>query len=193
MSRPREFDFDTALNQAMRVFWHKGYEGTSLDDLCNATGLGRSSLYAAFGDKHQLLLRSLDRYEEQGLARIDAALSRDVTAREAIGSFIDDLIDKIVSGAGRDGCFVGNCAAELARHNEEATRRVRRSMGKVEARFRQTLLVAKQRKEIRNDLDIDATARFLVASIQGLRLVGKANQSRAFLDDIKLMILRSIE
>ncbi len=54
MARPREFNVDTVLESAMQVFWAKGYESTSLDDLCEATGLGRSSLYAAFGDKRAL-------------------------------------------------------------------------------------------------------------------------------------------
>ena len=61
MARPREFDADTALERAMAMFWSKGYEATSLDDLCEVTGLSRSSLYATFGSKRDLLLRSVDR------------------------------------------------------------------------------------------------------------------------------------
>lgn len=65
MARPREFDADIALDRATDVFWAKGYEATSLDDLCEATGLSRSSLYAAFGTKRDLLLQSVDRYVER--------------------------------------------------------------------------------------------------------------------------------
>ena len=193
MARPREFNVDTALESAMQVFWTKGYESTSLDDLCAATGLARSSLYAAFGDKRALLLRSLDRYEEQGISRITAALTRPVPVREAIADFIDDLIDRIVAGPGRRGCFVGNCAAELARHDREATQRVRRSMGRAEATFRVALVRARQRGEIGRDADVDALARFLVAGIQGLRLVGKAKPDRAVLDDIAAVMLRCLD
>ena len=103
MARPREFAVDTVLERAMNVFWAKGYEAASLDDLCAATGLGRSSLYAAFGDKQELLLRTLDRYEKQGIARITAALGRPVPVREAIAGFIDELIDRIVVGPGQIG------------------------------------------------------------------------------------------
>lgn len=193
MARPREFDVDTALERALQVFWAKGYEAASLDDLCEATGLGRSSLYAAFGDKHGLLLRTLDRYEEQGLARIRAALARPVPVGKAIAGFIDDLIDGIIAGPGRRGCFVGNCAAELARHDREAAKRVRRSMGKVEAMFRAALFRARERGELASGADVDALARFLVAGIQGLRLVGKANPDRAALKDIASVILRCLD
>lgn len=193
MARPREFDVDTALERAMQVFWAKGYEAASLDDLCEATGLGRSSLYAAFGDKHGLLLQSLDRYEDQGIARITAALARPVPVREAIAGFINDLIDHIVAGPGRRGCFVGNCTAELARHDREAAKRVRRSMGRVEATFRAALVCARERGEVGPDADVDALSRFLVAGIQGLRLVGKANPDRAVLGDIASVILRCLD
>lgn len=193
MGRPREFDIDAAIERAMQVFWAKGYEAASLDDLCNATGLGRSSLYAAFGDKHGLLLRSLDRYEEYGIARINAALARPVPLREAIAGFLDDLIEGIVAGPGRRGCFVGNCAAELARHDREATRRVQRSMGRVQAAFRAALVRARQRGELGPDADEAALARFLVAGIQGLRLVGKANPDRAALKDIASVMLRCLD
>jgi TetR/AcrR family transcriptional repressor of nem operon len=193
MARPREFDADAALERAMQAFWAKGFKATSLDDLCDATGLSRSSLYAAFGGKRALLHLSLDRYEEQGVARITAALSRPVPIRDAIAAFVDGLIERIVSGSGRTGCFIGNCAAELARQDRATAARVRRSLGRIEATFRDALGRAQARGEIARSADIDALARFLVAGIQGLRLVGKANPERAALDDIKAVMLRCLD
>src|SRR5260370_37523240 len=72
--RPREFDTDAAIERAMGVFWSSGYCGTSLPDLLEATNLSRGSLYAAFGDKHGLFLRALDRYLDYDLVRLDTAL-----------------------------------------------------------------------------------------------------------------------
>jgi AcrR family transcriptional regulator len=72
--RPREFDTDAVIERAMGVFWSSGYYGTSLPDLLEATNLSRGSLYAAFGDKHGLFLRALDRYIAEALARLDAEL-----------------------------------------------------------------------------------------------------------------------
>jgi TetR/AcrR family transcriptional repressor of nem operon len=193
MARPREFDVDAALERAMQAFWAKGFKATSLDDLCEATGLSRSSLYAAFGGKRALLHRSLDRYEEQGVARISAALARPVPIREAISDFVSDLIDRIVAGPGRRGCFIGNCAAELARQDRATADRVRRSLERIEAAFGDALERARARGEIAASADAGIVARFLVSGIQGLRLVGKAKPDRAALEDIKAMLLRCLD
>lgn len=193
MARPREFDSDAALERAMQAFWAKGYKATSLDDLCAATGLSRSSLYAAFGGKRALLHRSLDRYEEQGAARIAVALARPGSVRSAIAAFVSDLIDRIVEGPGRRGCFIGNCAAELARGDRVTAARVRRSLERIERLFCDALGRARARGEIAATADVDSLARFLVAGIQGLRLVGKANPDRAALEDIAAVMLRCLD
>jgi len=192
MGRPREFDLDAALERAMQVFWAKGYESASLDDLCEATGLARSSLYAAFGDKHRLFLGALARYEEAGAARLADALARPLPINEALAAFLGGVIDNIVAGPGRRGCLIGNAAAELARSDREAGARVRRSLGRAEATFREALGHAKARGEIAAHADVAALARFLTAGIQGLRLVGKANPDRAALDDIAAVMLRCL-
>lgn len=193
MARPREFDTNAALERAMQAFWAKGFKATSLDDLCAATRLSRSSLYAAFGGKRALLHRTLDRYEDQGIARIAAALARPVPVREAIATFVGDLIDGIVAGPGRRGCFIGNCAAELARQDRATAARVRRSLERVQATFRDALARAQERGEIAAAMDVAVLARFLVAGIQGLRLVGKAHPDRAALTDIQATMLRCLE
>jgi TetR/AcrR family transcriptional regulator, transcriptional repressor for nem operon len=191
MARPREFETDAALERAMQAFWAKGYKATSLEDLCQATGLSRSSLYAAFGGKRALLHRSLARYEENAVTRINAALSRPLPVREAIAAFIDELIDRIVAGPGRAGCFIGNCAAELAGDRVTASR-VRQSLARIEGVFRDGLSRAQSRGELAADADLEALSRFLVSGIQGLRLVGKTNPDRAALAGIAAVMLRCL-
>jgi len=193
VARPREFEADAVLERAMQAFWAKGYKATSLDDLCTATRLSRSSLYAAFGGKRALLHKSLDRYEGQGIARIAAALSRPLPVRDAIAAFVGDLIDGIVSGPGRRGCFIGNCAAELARQDPVAAARVRRSLARIESVFAEALARARARGEISPKADVESLARFVVAGIQGLRLVGKANPDRAALEDIAAVMLHCLD
>jgi TetR/AcrR family transcriptional repressor of nem operon len=193
MARPREFDADSALERAMQVFWAKGYEATSLDDLCDATGLSRSSLYGAFGDKRDLLLCSIDRYSERGTARIAATLENAPSLRDGLANLLCEFIDQIVAGPGRRGCFIGNCAAELARHDREALARVRRSLARTEAILRDALTRAQTRGEISSTADIVALARFLTSSFQGLRLVGKASSDRDTLKDIAAVVLRCLD
>ena len=193
MARPREFDPDAVLERAMHVFWTKGYEAASLDDLCDATKLNRSSLYASFGDKRALFLETIDRYGDRTITRIAAALSRPLPIREAVAAFLAEMIDQIVAGPGRSGCFIGNCAAEVARHDRAAAASVRRNLKRVEVTFRDAFALAKSRGELATGADIDALARFFVASTQGLRLVGKTNADRAVLEDIAGIMLRCLD
>ena len=191
MARPREFDPDDVLESATRVFWAKGFEHASLDDLCEATGLNRSSLYSAFGDKRKLYLSALARYEEGSTARI-AAVLEGRPLRDGLKAFLDSLIDSIVAGPGRRGCFIGNCAAEMARLDRGAASRVRKSLERIESAFREPLEKARARGELADDADAGALARFLTAGIQGLRLVGKANPDRAALEQVAALMLKCL-
>jgi TetR/AcrR family transcriptional repressor of nem operon len=194
MPRPREFDTDAALESAMQAFWAKGYEATSLDDLCAATGLSRSSLYAAFGDKHALLLAAIDRYTERRIAAfLGDRFAKPRPIKKAFADFLDELIDRIVTGSGRRGCFLGNCAAELARDDREAQARVRQGLARIEATFEAALDAARDRGELAPKSDTRALARFFMCAIQGLRLVGKANPDRATLEDIKRTMLSALD
>ena len=193
MARPREFDVDAALGRAMQVFWSKGYEATSLDDLCDATGLSRSSLYGAFGDKRNLLLQTLSRYAENGGERIAEPLASKIPFRSALAYLLAAFIDTIVAGPGRRGCFIGNCAAELARHDRAAMRDIRDALEHNEDHFRTALAAAQARGELSPRAEVNALARFLTSSIQGLRLVGKVNPDRAVLEDIAAVMLRCLD
>lgn len=192
MGRPREFEIDVALDRAMQVFWAKGFEATSLDDLCEATGLGRSSLYAAFDDKQTLYYRALERYEEAAVRRIGAAIASANSIKEGIRDFVQRIVEDILAGPGRRGCFIGNCAAELTRGDRAGAARVRRSLERLGTAFRDVLSKAQATGDIPPAEDIDALARFITAGIQGLRLVGKANPDRAVLEDIAAVMLRCL-
>jgi len=193
MARPREFDVDAALDGAMEAFWTKGYEATSLDVLCEVTGLSRSSLYATFGSKRSLLLRSVDRYVERRNPQIAAVLAQPLPIHDVFAALLRQIIDQIVSGLGRRGCFLGNCAAELPRRDRAALASVRQGLDSIEATFREPLSRAKARGELPCGADVDGLARFFTASIQGLRLVGKVNPNRATLEDIAATMLRCLE
>jgi TetR/AcrR family transcriptional repressor of nem operon len=193
MARPREFDVDDALDRAMGVFWNKGYEATSLDDLCEVTGLSRSSFYSTFGSKRKLLLRSVDRYVERRTPRLVEALNKPVPVRTAFAGLLAEFIDQIMSGAGRKGCFLGNCAAELPRNDRDAHARVRRGLAQNEATFRAALVRGRDGGELAPDCDVDALARFFVAGFQGLRLIGKSNPDRAVLEDVAATMLRCLD
>lgn len=184
MARPRGFAPDQVLEQATRVFWARGFERTSLDHLCAATGLNRSSLYAAFGDKRALYLQSLARYEQGSVERIRQAFDAK-PVREGLRDFLAGLIDAIVQGPGRRGCFIGNCAAELARLDKAAAARVKQSLERIEQTFHAALVQG-------GHADARALARFITAGVQGLRLYGKANPERKALADVAAQLMHCL-
>jgi TetR/AcrR family transcriptional repressor of nem operon len=191
MARPLGFDPQEALERATQVFWSRGFENSSLDDLCAATGLNRSSLYSAFGGKRDLYLAALARYEEGSVARIEAAFEGR-SVRDGLKAFLAGLVDGIVAGPGRRGCFIGNCAVEMARLDRGAAARVRASLERIESAFLRALDNARQRGELAHGADPRALARFLTASIQGLRLVGKANPDRKALEQVAAVMLQCL-
>jgi TetR/AcrR family transcriptional repressor of nem operon len=193
MARPREFDPDAALEEAMNVFWSRGYEQSSVDDLCRATGLNRSSLYACFGDKRTLLRRSLIRYADHSVGRLRAMLNPALPVRAGIGAWLRYLIDNILAGPGQDGCFIGNCAIELARHDRRARADVRTSLERIETLLAQALERAKGRGELGPDSDVTALARFFMAGFQGLRLIGKVYPDRRVLEDVAATMVRVLD
>src|SRR3978361_823872 len=92
--RTRSFDTEAAVERAMDVFWSRGYHATALPDLLRATKLSRGSLYAAFGDKHSLLLRALDRYIADAMTRMDIELDRHKEAVEGLRAYLAGYVDR---------------------------------------------------------------------------------------------------
>src|SRR5215467_8906691 len=112
--RPRTFDLEGAVERAMNVFWSRGYHGTALPDLLRATKLSRGSLYAAFGGKHALFLRALDRYIAEGLARLDVELGPRHGPVDGLRTLLAGYVDRASGVSGRRGCLLVATAMELA-------------------------------------------------------------------------------
>ena len=167
-------------------------EATSLDELCPATGLSRSSLYAAFGSKSNLLVQTVARYSKQRTPGIEAVLAQQIPVREAFADLAARFIDAIVAGPGRRGCYLGNCAAELPRSNRAAMTQVREGMAGTVAMFSVPLRRAQTRGELAPGADVAALARYLTAAFHGLRLMGKVNPDRATLTDIAHTMLQCL-
>src|SRR6202158_1198409 len=111
MARPRSFHPDEALDLARDVFWRKGFQGTSLDDITAATGLAKPSLYAAFGDKNALFLKILDRYHERIVANAERVLKEGPSARDAIERWLTSFVPFCSGIKGTRGCLSGNTEA----------------------------------------------------------------------------------
>ncbi|QEU96074.1 TetR/AcrR family transcriptional regulator [Streptomyces kanamyceticus] len=188
MARPRTFDEERALDAAMHAFWVKGYEATSTQDLCEATGLGRSSIYNTFSSKHDLFRRALARYMETMNAGQTAILD-DVErpATERLRALFDRVIDGEFATRQDDhsiGCLTVNTTVGLASRDAEAAGMLARDL-----EFRLASLGAVVRSgQLAGDItpkrDADTLARYLNAVIGGMRVSAQGGADRAALEAI---------
>jgi AcrR family transcriptional regulator len=188
--RPRAFDYDRALDRALKVFWKKGYEGTSLRDLTRAMGINRPSLYAAFGDKQALFCKVLDRYAEGPAAYLAESLE-EATARAAIEEFFRRSLNGITDPHNPRGCLLVRGA--LASGDEAAA--IRRELASrraaSEAAVRARLQRAKSEGELPEDAEPAALARYVMSVSQGMSVLAAGGASRRELEQVVEIALRA--
>jgi TetR/AcrR family transcriptional repressor of nem operon len=192
MARPREFDRDRVLRQAMTVFWEHGYEATSTDDLLKAMGIGRQSMYDAFGDKHRLYLEALQLYETETGSELFARIVSASSPFSALGEHVLSVADGTHLELSR-GCFHVNATTELAPSDPDVGRMVRASGARCVAAFEAILKEAKRRGEVDASVDERVAANFLLSTIRGLRVSAKAGVSPEDLRGIASLALSSLK
>lgn len=182
--RPRNFDEEQVLDQAMFLFWKNGYEATGIADLEQATGLGRQSLYGAFGDKRALFLRTVDRYFE----RIIQPYVIDVLDAPGSGrANLERIFEQWQSAAEASefqGCLVGNSVPEFGAKDREMSDILRRKLELMEAAFVRALKRAQQAGEVNPAMDTRGTARSLLTIAQGLAVVARVNREPSFVSGV---------
>jgi TetR/AcrR family transcriptional regulator, transcriptional repressor for nem operon len=179
MARPKSFDEDAVLDQAIQLFWERGYEGTSLADLETHLGLGRQSLYNSFGDKHALFLKALERYRRTFGVAATAQLNAPEAGLEAIRGFFECGLTSLASGKGSRGCLMTNTITELGSDDADALLRCNHSREELERAFRRALSQAKKQGELPRRLDVEATATLLVIQHYGLTVLAKTGATAA--------------
>ena len=193
MSRHKEFDRDEALNKAMEVFWSRGYERASLQDLVRHMGINRQSIYDTFGDKHALFLQALDRYRDIQSRNVFEVLERPGSVKKNLRQLFEGVVEKALSKDGRRGCFVANSVSELAGRCQETATRTCHSIAEAEKMFQRAMVRGMQQGEFSGIQDTRAVARFLYSSLQGLLLLGKATSDRQLLNDIVKVTLSVLD
>src|SRR5258706_16028887 len=173
MARQKEFNRDEVLHRAMEVFWTRGYEGTSIQDLVKYMGINRQSIYDTFGDKHTLFLQALDRYREIQSRKVFAVLERPGSVKKNLRQLFEAAVARSLSAEGRRGCFVGNSMSELAGRCEETANRTCNSVASAEKMFQRAVKRGKEQGELRRGSDTRAGARFLYSKLQGVLPMGK--------------------
>jgi TetR/AcrR family transcriptional regulator, transcriptional repressor for nem operon len=193
MARHKEFDRDEALHKAMEVFWSRGYEAASINDLVQHLGVNRQSLYDTFGDKHSLYLQALDRYNEVECRKLFELLERPGTVRKTLRGLFLSVIEDSLTDQTRRGCFMNNSMSELAGRCPETAAKAGSQMASAVDALHRALLRGKKEGEIKGTRDLRALALFLHNSLQGLHLTAKATQDRKALEDIMKITLSALD
>jgi AcrR family transcriptional regulator len=183
MGRPREFDTDAALEKAMRLFWAKGYEGTSVGDLTKTLGISRPSLYAAFGDKQSLFRAALERYAAGPAGYVAVAIAKP-TAREVAEHLLRGAADLQASTRNPGGCLTVNGAIACGDEAEPVRQALNTHRTAGVALLRRRFEQAKAQHDLPKDSDPAALARFLAAVVYGMAVLASGGASRKELEQV---------
>jgi AcrR family transcriptional regulator len=190
MGRPRAFNMDQALDQALHVFWKKGYEGTSIVDLTEAIGINPPSLYAAFGNKETLFKKALDRYEARRDEIFEEAFAAP-TARKAIQRLLEGTAERLSGRDGPSGCLMVQAALCGGEECDSVRKDLAARRAKGEVLIRKRLERGKKEGDLPKDADLIGLARYLTTVMQGMSVQAASGASRKELRAIVNTALRA--
>lgn len=177
----------------MALFWRNGYAGTGIADLEEATGLGRQSLYGAFGDKRALFEKVVEHYENAvlrpGLLEV---LEAPGSARKNLERMFE-IWEQVASSPDFNGCLVGNCVAEMSAREPEVAELLGPKLVMMEGWLRRTLERAQRAGEVPKKLDVKAVARAILAMSQGLSVVARVNRDKSFVRAVVSSAVRLLD
>jgi TetR/AcrR family transcriptional repressor of nem operon len=174
MARPREFDETEVVQAARDLFWLRGFNGTSLDDLTVVTGLGRGSLYAAFNDKRDLFLRALDDYATMVMGELLADLrDPEKNGRDRLVDHIRSITKLVGADTKGRGCLMAKSAAEMGATDKEVAQRVRKWLNAYQRDLAEAIREAQRDRDIDPDVDPDELALLLLALLRGAEALRK--------------------
>jgi AcrR family transcriptional regulator len=188
--RPRSFDADCALDQALRLFWAKGYEGASLSELTAAMGINRPSLYAAFGDKENLFRRALQRYAEGPASFAKEALA-ERTARAVVERLLTDGAAALTDPAWPAGCLAVHGALACGRGADPIRAELMGMRAANEAALRDRFERARLEGDLPADTDPAGLARYIATLFQGMAVQAAGGATRAQLEEVAAIALRA--
>ena len=174
MPRRRQFDPLEALQQAMELFWEKGYEATSVQDLLDGMGINRFSLYDTFQGKRELFEAALSRYLEEQVEPQVREMREGPEGYGSIRRYFDRLVARAAGPAGWWGCLMVNTAVELAPRDRNAAKRLREFMDVIEDAFYRALARARKAGEIKSVVPASILARFLAGTVLSLQVMARS-------------------
>ena len=194
MARTKCFDRDAVLDRAMELFWEQGFEATSVQELVEATGINRGSMYDTFGDKRALFIQALTRYADKSATRRLEILNGADKPLDGIRAFFDSVIAaSTAEETKRLGCLMTNSAIEMSVRDSEIGDLLRDRLTHVETAFHKILKRARKGGDIPKTRNVRALARFLTGTIQGVRVLARAGSEPEALRQIVDVAMTSLQ
>jgi len=194
VSRTKAFDPGQALQKAMMLFWEKGYEATSMQELVEAMGINRFSLYSTFFDKRQLFLNVLDLYRDLMVTKRFSVVEQPGASLPEILHYFQGLVTTINAfGLPGRGCLMANTMTESVRSDPTIEGKVVGHLERLRVGFESALTLAVADGEVKSDLDINAHARFLAVSVQGLNIFARVCREQSQLQEFVDVALSTLK
>ena len=187
MARPREFDEARVKEALMKVFWEKGYEATSMQDLVDSTGLLKGSLYGAFGDKQALYMIALAHYDQTRIQAGIDMLNGEGSGREKIAGLFDSVIESARTGVFAGGCLLCNASIEMAPVDTAVENSVKATIRRLQAAITTAIEMATRRTD-----DAAALSGLIVSAYFGARVLVKAGAPLEIIIDARDRCLREL-
>ncbi len=188
MARPREFEEIKVKEALMRVFWEKGYEATSMQDLVEATGLLKGSLYGAFGDKRALYMVALAHYDHTRIQHAIDMLRGEGGAVDKIARLFDAVIESTKSGLYSGGCLLCNASVEMAPVDKSVGNSVKSTIRRL-----QSAVAAAIGSELSDAAGVSALSGFVICAYFGARVLAKAGAPLQMIIDSRDRCLQCLE
>jgi len=192
--RPRAYDPEQALERAMHTFWKRGYCGTTLDDLSAAMHMNRPSLYAGFGDKHQLYLKAMQRFQAQARERFAEALESradDSAFADVIARYLHAAID-LYTASETTGCAVIATTTAQALTEPDIGQLLDSVLDEMDSQLYQCLQTAVDNGVLPDDIDIEALTFLLASSAHGIGIRARAGFTRQRLERMAELLVRTL-
>lgn len=193
MARKKDFDEDELLGKAAELFWRKGYNGTSAQDLVDCLNINRSSLYNTYTDKRTLFKKSLSLYQTQQTGAMLSMLAKTTDPEATIKQIFDGLIKESVEDQLLKGCFMVNTAVELAGQDKEIGDMVNNNNLSVEDALTQVISKGQEQGHFGTQKSARTLARFIFANITGIKVAARTGADEQTLRDIAEVATSSLK
>ncbi|MGN8057642.1 TetR/AcrR family transcriptional regulator [Pedobacter sp. 22163] len=193
MARTKDFKEEEVLQKAVYLFWSKGYNGTSMQDLVDGLGISRSSLYDTFGDKYQLYLKALERYKNTYGNTLSHISTESISAKSAIAQLLATAANNLPQQQQPKGCFMVNASTELASHDIEVSKLINQTEKQVEEAFFKVISKGQADGEISEDKDARTLALFFNNTVKGLQVSARSTDDGQLFEDIIGIAVKVLE